>query len=784
MRTTVEGYQNKISEGLFEYGQKASDLKLQLENMAMQDKVAFGNMMKDVQKRINDGDGTLHGLVDQTARVGHDGPVALAMQNANTGLFRANAAAEGLRGAERHMADEVEQMKSRLDSSFAAGNKVGNSMREKLMHHVGLALEHVGVLAEQQKRKQDLVLGRADQAISHNTGGLDTGLKHINLDMQNKEKLVQTDLKNSLGVLKVEESKVQSALMTDKLKIQRSVSMAAEREHAAAGENQITASVTAQQSNDITRNAAKLENKVLHSLASLDPAERSKVLEAALLSFKSDEEALLIYEQHATQDAKDKAESLADAVQRALGASVEQIHELDPRVHEREVQAQQQLHALAGEQEDHRVEISHVQNDANGVTFNIMQNLHAEHLGLERKLQEVKGDIQQAAKMAQYADGDAMKKVQDGLDASLNQTQQLIDAAKQATDSTDNMRNRVQQVLANMGVKLDLDAIEEATNQTMEEAASVEDRLKAARSKLEAAVRQHTRVASWELRQAQDKAAKEIEAISRLQHLDAKERQRRIEQVRMKANQAREMILTRCRTAIGSAMKSGHTIDEKNQEAANMLLRSDQLARGSNGILATVDRLEQIQHDEGKLADTHVGIINRFLSKDGKASAAAEAVASKAGKLSLFQHYEDTTQHDAVAHPMPEAADVGQQADVPYAPPLTMVNGQYVLTEAAPPPLTTDQALTAALGGFARAPRDHLGFTPQPTSFAEVGEGALALSREDLAYVTQDVAWALHPSLPTQAADAWRTVREKLAAEAKHAEERTGQWQHTLEELR
>merc|ERR1719253_1501297 len=259
-----------------------------------------------------------------------------------------------MRTAEQHVSDEMDQMQGRLGAHFAQTAKLGESGREALTHNVALALEKVNIGAEQQRRKADLILSNADQAISHDTGELEMELKHSTLDAQSRAKLVQTDVKNSLGVLKTEEGKMQSAWMSDKLKIQRKTSIAAEREHAAAGDASIAAHMTQQQGDTVLRNAAKLEAKVMHSFATLDPKEQLRILNDALLSFKADQHALTNYEQFAAQQAHDKAEGIADAVHHALGGGLERISALD---------AQRRIHDLSGEAEEHREAIGHVQND-------------------------------------------------------------------------------------------------------------------------------------------------------------------------------------------------------------------------------------------------------------------------------------------------------------------------------------------------------------------------------------------------------------------------------------
>lgn len=288
---------------------------------------------------------------------------------------------------------------------------------------------------------------------------------------------------------------------------------------------------------------------------------------------------------HHTEQLQDQAEQAASHLSENFegGVTAGQLklaalgHNIDKAAKERDDMFQQLEDAQNSSHIDIRSALSQLVEL--GIDMKIAMNNKA--LDVQKSIKDAEDAVGNVSKMASYADGSELERIQAALEVGNAQTQDLWAMVQdEVNPKTREQRKRIGQVFEDSGAALDMDRVEEMANETVSEELSARQRLNQARQDIEQALDAAAKNTSMMLNGVFEKTKHLIDSVEKMAHLSEREKAQKVSAIKAAAARETAKIMASARAEVEREKKAGREMDEKNQEVRVLLGRAQGLAEG------------------------------------------------------------------------------------------------------------------------------------------------------------------------------------------------------------
>merc|ERR1719253_1165605 len=199
----------------------------------------------------------------------------------------------------------------------------------------------------------------------------------------------------------------------------------------------------------------------------------------------------------------------------------------------------------------------------------------------EVELQHTEQALDQMEEMKKYQGVDALKKVILAVTKENWNTGNISQLVfKTVKPKTRDFRSRIGQVFQDMNFALNLDAVDQQANSTMQEEISTKQRLLAAQEGLEGIMHEAGRQAKKQLDEMYMKTKLEIENVQAMSHLSAAEKEARIREIKAEARRQTQQLMIKTQSMIQREMRLKHGIETKSNDVQTLVKRAESIAQG------------------------------------------------------------------------------------------------------------------------------------------------------------------------------------------------------------
>merc|ERR550537_186655 len=552
MKESVDEYNQKLDKAIAQISNVAFTASNVIKKVKTDDRMAFDSALKKAQRLVLAATEQVSKLEELSEQNGGKEAVASVLQamqkEKQAQLEMEKAAAKASKTYDGYSHD--------LDAQFEAAQGLSAVNLKHLVSVVDTAMH--GAEADQEAAKAKLrdFMNVGSQSVQRATNEQMRALSASQGDMARKEHTINADALVAKSALDNEMRVLGDTYTGDKVKlIHEMADMLAEAKRVADEDERVNADI-ARAKADSEREAASEDQKIMGELSKLDPSAQVARINgvAKMISQQAAEEENQVAA--AASDMELRAFQLNEMVAGIIKDDSEQVSKLEKPLEVDKNRVIEHMNHVQESQRDEAARLGGVLSDIASTTAYMERGFHQRGQSLEKKLTKGEEMISQMNKMASYADADSTQKVINMTKATLAAEQALAEDAFQAINpKTDDLRTRMNQVLASMGAEIDMEDVEAQANRSVQEQLTNQEKLLQARAEMEKIIQDANRNAEAELQSIFEKQRDEIAKISKMTHLSQQERERMMKSIIAKADRERKAVIVRARHQIQSQAK-------------------------------------------------------------------------------------------------------------------------------------------------------------------------------------------------------------------------------------
>lgn len=342
------------------------------------------------------------------------------------------------------------------------------------------------------------------------------------------------------------------------------------------------ATMTQRQSSAIDKQIERAEDAAHDSMNMLRPDKDIKLLAGEVNQLSTMFENENKHTRDLEDEAEDQARQVGDVAESNLNKGQTELAAMGPLIDKEADRRDKYMQELNDTQAARHLDISNMMTELIQLGTDMKVAMASKGNEMQSRIRNAENEVDSLHALVQYGSSDELGRIIDSLTVGVNQSADINDMLDdQVAPKTKELRKRVGQVYEDMGISLNVKAIDEMANQTLQEEASARQRLLGAKETLEKTLKEVGHETQNKLNSVFENTTMWIDKVSSMAHLSEHEKRSRIRAIKAQAARETAKVMAFARATIKRQMKDAHGIDEKESSIGTLLKRATLLAAGT-----------------------------------------------------------------------------------------------------------------------------------------------------------------------------------------------------------
>lgn len=384
------------------------------------------------------------------------------------------------------------------------------------------------------------------------------------------------------GEIKNEEGQVNKAFHNDMVLLESRSSGAASKNDQTAMDIAAVAGITQRQASAIDKQIERAEDSAHDTINLLKPDKEIKLLAGEVNQLSGMFENENARTRNLEDEAEDQARSVGEAAESNLNKGQTGLAAMGPLIDKEAERRDKYFQDLNDTQASRHLDISNMMTELIHLGTDMKVAMASKANEMRSRMRNAEDEVESLQALVQYGSSDELKRIISALTVGMNQSTDInamVD--EELTPKTKDLRQRVGQVYEDMGVSLNMKAIDEMANQTLAEEVSSRQRLLGAKETLEKTLQEVGHDTQNRLNAVFENTTMWIDKVESMAHLSEHEKRSRIRAIKASAARETAKVMAFARATIKRQMKDAHGIDEKENTIKTLLNRATLLAAGT-----------------------------------------------------------------------------------------------------------------------------------------------------------------------------------------------------------